>query len=104
MPLNHTPNRLYFPTRRKELRRARDRASEQPTGCSADNISIRGEHPIRVEIDGDYNNQVPNPYTANRWCDIRCTIGVIAWSLGLDREWANCRCTGDKNHATLPTT
>ena len=29
------------------------------------NISIRGAHNYVVRIDGDYNNQVANPYTAN---------------------------------------
>jgi prepilin-type N-terminal cleavage/methylation domain-containing protein len=37
-----------------------------------------------IRIDGDYNNQVANPYTANAGATPNLTIGVIAWSLGKD--------------------
>ena len=36
-----------------------------------------------VRIDGDYNNQVANPYSANAGAD-PLQLGVIAWSLGAD--------------------
>jgi prepilin-type N-terminal cleavage/methylation domain-containing protein len=48
-----------------------------------------------VRIDGDYNNQVANPYTANAGA-IPLSIGVIAWSLGLDASGPPA-VTGDKN-------
>ena len=48
-----------------------------------------------VRIDGDYNNQVPNPYTANAGAT-PLQIGVIAWSLGLDGSGPPA-VTGDKN-------
>ena len=60
------------------------------------NISIRGAANYVVRIDGDYNNQVANPYTANAGATPICNIGVIAWSLGADQEWAT-GCNGDKN-------
>ena len=37
-----------------------------------------------IRIDGDYNNQVVNPYTANAGAS-PLNIGVIAWSLGSDQ-------------------
>jgi prepilin-type N-terminal cleavage/methylation domain-containing protein len=45
-----------------------------------------------VRIDGDYNNQVANPYTANAGAT-PLSIGVIAWSLGQDGAGGS----GDKN-------
>jgi len=48
-----------------------------------------------VRIDGDYNNQVANPYTANAGAT-PLSIGVIAWSLGLDGSGPPA-VTGDKN-------
>jgi prepilin-type N-terminal cleavage/methylation domain-containing protein len=39
--------------------------------------------PYRVAIDGTYDNQITNPYTANAGSGT-LTIGVIAWSLGAD--------------------
>jgi prepilin-type N-terminal cleavage/methylation domain-containing protein len=39
----------------------------------------------QVRIDGDYNNQIANPYTANTGAGpATLNIGVIAWSLGSD--------------------
>jgi len=49
-----------------------------------------------VRIDSDYNNQVPNPYTANAGATPNLQIGVIAWSLGLDGSGPPA-VTGDKN-------
>jgi prepilin-type N-terminal cleavage/methylation domain-containing protein len=40
-------------------------------------------YPYAIKIDGDYNNQITNPYTANAGSGT-LTIGVIAWSLGAD--------------------
>jgi len=48
-----------------------------------------------VRIDGDYNNQVANPYTANAGAS-PLSIGVIAWSLGLDGSGPPA-VSGDKN-------
>ena len=48
-----------------------------------------------IRIDGDYNNQVANPYTANAGA-IPLQIGVIAWSLGSDGSGPPA-VTGDKN-------
>ena len=49
-----------------------------------------------VRIDGDYNNQVVNPYSANAGATPNLQIGVIAWSLGLDGSGPPA-VTGDKN-------
>ena len=46
-----------------------------------------------VRIDGDYNNQVANPYSANAGATPNLQIGVIAWSRGLDGAGGS----GDKN-------
>jgi prepilin-type N-terminal cleavage/methylation domain-containing protein len=40
-------------------------------------------NPYAIKIDGDYNNQITNPYTANAGSGT-LTIGAIAWSLGAD--------------------
>jgi len=40
--------------------------------------------PYNVKIDGDYDNQLTNPYTANAGPS-PLTIGVIAWSRGQDQ-------------------
>jgi prepilin-type N-terminal cleavage/methylation domain-containing protein len=41
--------------------------------------------PYAVKIDGDYNNQLANPYTADTGAGPgTLTQGVIAWSAGLD--------------------
>jgi len=41
--------------------------------------------PYRVAIDGTYDNQIANPYTADTGAGpATLTIGVIAWSLGKD--------------------
>lgn len=49
-----------------------------------------------VRIDGDYNNQAANPYSANAGATPNLQIGVIAWSLGLDGTGGS----GDKNAST----
>src|SRR5438552_1116523 len=41
-------------------------------------------NPYNVEIDGNYDNAVANPYTANAGATPNLFIGVIAWSLGVD--------------------
>jgi prepilin-type N-terminal cleavage/methylation domain-containing protein len=50
-----------------------------------------------VRIDGDYNNQVANPYTANAGATPNLQIGVIAWSVGLDGSGPPAVTGGDKN-------
>ena len=50
-----------------------------------------------IRIDGDYNNQVVNPYTANAGA-APLSIGVIAWSLGADQ--AGGQGSADKNAGT----
>jgi type II secretory pathway pseudopilin PulG len=50
-----------------------------------------------VRIDGDYNNQVANPYTANAGATPNLQIGVIAWSVGLDGSGPPAVAGGDKN-------
>jgi prepilin-type N-terminal cleavage/methylation domain-containing protein len=52
--------------------------------------------PYRVAIDGTYDNQVPNPYTANAGATPNLQIGVIAWSLGKDQTGGS----GDKKSVT----
>jgi len=49
-----------------------------------------------IRIDGTYDNQVPNPYTANAGATPNLQIGVIAWSLGKDQTGGS----GDKKSAT----
>jgi prepilin-type N-terminal cleavage/methylation domain-containing protein len=49
-----------------------------------------------IRIDGDYNNQVANPYTANAGATPNLQLGVIAWSLGTDGAGGS----GDKNSGT----
>jgi len=53
--------------------------------------------PYLVEIDGNYDNAVANPYTANAGATPNLSIGVIAWSLGLDGSGATAAASGDKN-------
>jgi prepilin-type N-terminal cleavage/methylation domain len=53
-----------------------------------------------VEIDGNYNNAVANPYTANAGATPNLSIGVIAWSLGTDQAGATAAASGDKNSGT----
>jgi prepilin-type N-terminal cleavage/methylation domain-containing protein len=53
--------------------------------------------PYVIEIDGNYNNAVANPYTANAGATPNLSIGVIAWSLGVDTSGATAAASGDKN-------
>ena len=55
--------------------------------------------PYLVEIDGDYDNQIANPYTANAGA-APLRIGVIAWSLGKDKAGATAAASGDKKTGT----
>src|SRR5437879_402440 len=50
-----------------------------------------------VRIDGDYNNQAANPYTADAGATPNLQIGVIAWSVGLDGSGPPAVPGGDKN-------
>ncbi|MBA3273424.1 MAG: type II secretion system protein [Chthoniobacterales bacterium] len=52
--------------------------------------------PYVVKIDADYNNEVPNPYSANAGATPNLRAGVIAWSLGKDTAGGS----GDKNAST----
>jgi len=52
--------------------------------------------PYYVEIDGNYDNAVSNPYTANAGATPNLQIGVIAWSLGSDQDGAKAAGAGDK--------
>jgi type II secretory pathway pseudopilin PulG len=50
--------------------------------------------PYNVKIDGDYNNQLANPYTADTGAGPgTLNIGVIGWSLGKDQAGGS----GNKN-------
>ena len=53
--------------------------------------------PYNVEIDGNYDNAVANPYTVNAGAAPNLAIGVIAWSLGTDGQGATAAASGDKN-------
>src|SRR5215471_16610434 len=51
----------------------------------------------KVRIDGGYDNQVANPYTANAGATPNLQIGVIAWSVGVDGSGPPAVPGGDKN-------
>lgn len=53
--------------------------------------------PYNVEIDGNYDNVVANPYTANAGATPNLQLGVIAWSLGIDGSGALTAASGDKS-------
>ena len=53
--------------------------------------------PYLVGIDGGYDNQIPNPYTANAGATPNLYTGVIGWSLGSDGAGATGFASGDKN-------
>ena len=53
--------------------------------------------PYLMEIDGSYDNAVANPYTANAGATPNLSLGVIAWSLGVDQAGATAAAAGDKN-------
>jgi prepilin-type N-terminal cleavage/methylation domain-containing protein len=48
-----------------------------------------------IRIDGEYNNQVANPYSSNAGAT-SLQLGVITWSLGADKAGGS----GDKNSGT----
>jgi prepilin-type N-terminal cleavage/methylation domain-containing protein len=51
-----------------------------------------------IWIDGNYDNQIANPYTADTGAGPgTLNIGVIAWSLGKDQAGATAAASGDKN-------
>jgi prepilin-type N-terminal cleavage/methylation domain-containing protein len=56
--------------------------------------------PYLIEIDGNYDNAVPNPYTANAGATPNLQIGVIAWSRGSDKAGATAAASGDKKTGT----
>jgi prepilin-type N-terminal cleavage/methylation domain-containing protein len=56
--------------------------------------------PYLVEIDGNYDNAVQNPYTANAG-PANLSIDVIAWSLGSDQAGATTVGAGDKNQSSF---
>jgi hypothetical protein len=56
--------------------------------------------PYLVGIDGNYDNQIANPYTANAGATPNLQIGVIAWSLGKDKAGATAAASGDKKTGT----
>jgi prepilin-type N-terminal cleavage/methylation domain-containing protein len=49
-----------------------------------------------IRIDGDYDNDVPNPYSSNAGNTPKLRNGVIAWSLGTDQAGG----MGDKKAGT----
>jgi prepilin-type N-terminal cleavage/methylation domain-containing protein len=51
----------------------------------------------KVRIDGGYDNQVANPYTANAGATPNLQLGVIAWSVGTDGSGPPAVPGGDKN-------
>ena len=53
--------------------------------------------PYLIEINGAYDNQVPNPYTANAGATPNLFIGVIGWSIGADAAGATAAASGDKS-------
>jgi prepilin-type N-terminal cleavage/methylation domain-containing protein len=50
-----------------------------------------------VRIDGDYSNQLANPYTANAGATPNLQLGVIAWSVGADASGPLIIPGGDKS-------
>jgi prepilin-type N-terminal cleavage/methylation domain-containing protein len=50
-----------------------------------------------IWIDGNYDNTIANPYTANAGATPNLSIGVIAWSLGVDGSGATAAASGDKS-------
>ena len=52
--------------------------------------------PYIVSIDTDYDNQVDNPYSLNAGSTPKLRSGIIAWSLGKDRDGAKTAGAGDK--------
>ena len=64
LPLPSTRAKSFsFRHRTSRTQRARDRASEQPQANNGQYFDPWGTNYV-IRIDGDYNNQVANPYTA----------------------------------------
>src|SRR5438128_1177940 len=76
-----------------------DTAGNRRSGVSATTAQYYDPwgQPYNVEIDGTYDNAVANPYTANAGATPNLSIGVIAWSLGIDGSGALAAASGDKN-------
>jgi prepilin-type N-terminal cleavage/methylation domain-containing protein len=80
-----------------------DTAGQRRSGVSQNAPTGDGRYydpwgtPYLVEIDGNYDNAVANPYTANAGATPNLAIGVIAWSLGADGSGATAAASGDKN-------
>src|SRR5262249_33189352 len=53
--------------------------------------------PYLIEINGTYDNQLPNPYTLNAGSTPNVYSGASAWSLGADGQGATAANSGDKN-------
>jgi prepilin-type N-terminal cleavage/methylation domain-containing protein len=57
-----------------------------PTGTGPGQYYDPWGTPYRIAIDGGYDNQITNPYTADTGAGpATLTIGVIGWSLGSDQ-------------------
>jgi prepilin-type N-terminal cleavage/methylation domain-containing protein len=56
-----------------------------PTGTGPDQYYDPWGTPYVIKIDGDYNNQLANPYSLNAGA-AALQIGVIAWSFGKDTQ------------------
>ena len=62
------------------------------SGIASDNGQFYDpwQTPYRVRIDGNYDNQLANPYTADTGAGpATLRIGAIAWSLGKDQALGN---------------
>jgi hypothetical protein len=62
------------------------------SGISSSSAPTAGQYfdpwgkPYLIRIDTDYDNQVPNPYSANAGATPNLRVGVIAWSFGKDMQ------------------
>jgi prepilin-type N-terminal cleavage/methylation domain-containing protein len=66
------------------------------TGATRSGVGSNGQYfdpwgtPYNIEMDGNYDNQLPNPYSANNGAGPAIlTNGVIGWSLGKDTQPGN---------------
>ena len=66
------------------------------TGATRSGIGSNGQYydpwgnPYEIEIDGNYDNQMPNAYSANNGAGPgTLTTGVIGWSRGKDTQLGN---------------
>ena len=81
LPLTHAKS-FSFRHQTSRILQARDLVSEQPPVANIGQYFDPWGNNYVVRIDGDYNNQVANPYTANTGASPNLHMGVIAWSLG----------------------